>query len=99
MSQLKTMKIGTREYPVVGQVTDPGTGESFPLVTLPMMSAYKWQLRSLQSRFENPELYRAQLGEDVEAVIAGLRRWLEEHIEEATPAEREETAQALAACS
>ncbi len=93
---METIEIGGRTFPVQGYITRPSTGESVPLVDLPMMSDYRWQLRALQSRLENPELYRANLGEDVEAVIAGLRRWLKEHIAEATPAESEEAARVLA---
>lgn len=44
-----------------------------------MISDYKWQLQALQSRLDDPEMYRTGLGEDVEAVIAQLRKWLEEH--------------------
>lgn len=77
---MKTMKIGSREFPVIDYVTTKETGP-VPLVDVPMMSDYKWQLSCLQSRLENPEPYRA-IGEDVEAVITDLRRWLAEHSEE-----------------
>lgn len=77
----QTMKIGTKDYPITGYVKSKKHGV-VPMVDIPMMSDYKWQLQSLQSRLENPELYRRVLGEDVEAVIAQLRKWLEEHSDE-----------------
>lgn len=76
---LKTMKIGQREYPVVGHVESKQMG-TVPLVDIPMMSDYKWHLSCLSSRLEIPELYRA-LGEDVEAVIADLRKTLAKYDE------------------
>ena len=79
---METMEIGGRTFPVVGYVARESTGETVPLVDIPMMSDYKWQLTSLQSRLDHPEWYAA-IGEDVEATIAQLRRWLEEHSEEA----------------
>lgn len=78
---MKTMEICGRKYPVVGYVDSKNMGRHIPLVDIPMMSDYKGQLQSLQSRLENPELYRTVLGEDIEAVIAQLRKWLEEHSE------------------
>lgn len=98
MNQLKTMKIGSREYPVEGYIETKQTG-FVPLVNIPVMSDYKWQLSSLRSRMENPEMYREGTGEDVEAVIAMLCKWLEIHSSEATPTEREETARLLKAAT
>lgn len=72
--ELKTMKVGSREYPVAGYVTTKRTG-TLPLVDIPMMGNYKWHLSCLNSRLENPEMYRAA-GEDVELVIAELRETL-----------------------
>lgn len=74
MDQMKTMKVGSREHPVVGYVTAKRIG-TLPLVDIPMMSDYKWHLSCLNSRLEYPEMYRAA-GEDVEAVIAELRKTL-----------------------
>ena len=76
---METMKIGERFFPVAGYVTDEAMG-TVPLVDLPMMSDYRWQLKSLRDRLEAPEKYRA-IGEDVEVTIADLRRWLKEHSE------------------
>ncbi len=69
------MKVGSREYPIAGYVTTKETGP-VPLVDIPMMSDYKWHLSCLNSRLENPEMYRTVLGEDVETVIAELRATL-----------------------
>jgi len=73
-------KIGSREHSITNYVNTKEIGP-VPLVDIPMMSDYKWQRKALQSRLEDPEWYRAILGEDVEAVIADLRLWLEEHSE------------------
>ncbi len=70
----KIMKVGGREYPIAGYVTTKQQG-TLPLVDIPMMSDYKWHLSCLNSRLENPEMYRAA-DEDVEAVIAELRETL-----------------------
>lgn len=73
---LETMKIGTREFPVSGYVTDECIG-TVRAVDIPMISDLKWQLRCLRDRLENPEAYQ-RIGEDVEATIASLREWLAE---------------------
>lgn len=74
MNQPKMMKVGSREYPIVGYVTTNRRG-TLPVVDTPMMSDYKWYLSCLNSRLENPDMYRTA-GEDVEAVIAELRKTL-----------------------
>ena len=74
-----TIEFCGRSYPIIGYVDDPRTEEPVPLVDIHLMSDYKWQLQALQSRLDDPEMYRTGLGEDVEAVIAQLRKWLEEH--------------------
>lgn len=43
-----------------------------------MQSDYEWQVSCLNDRLKSPEKYR-ESGEDVEAVIAKLRKWLQEH--------------------
>lgn len=55
-----------------------GDNYPIPVIEIETVSDYKWQLDCLNSRLENPEKYR-EGGEDVEAVIAKLRQWLEEH--------------------
>lgn len=68
---MNAMNSGGIDYPVIGMVEDKRFGK-LPLVDIPMMSDYKWHVKCLESRLENPEIYR-QSGEDVEAVIAKLR--------------------------
>ena len=53
-----------------------------PVVDIPMMDDYRWKLRCLESRLEHPEWYAPF--EDVEKVVAQLRRWLAEHEEVAS---------------
>ena len=51
----------------------------FEIPVIKAMSDYKWQLACcLNDRLEDPEKYR-EGGEDVEATIAKLQKWLEEH--------------------
>ncbi len=79
-----TYNVGGKDYKVEGyiKVNNTGTGEQFfaPLVDIPMMSDYRWQLNCLKSRLEHPEIYAAD--EDVPAVIERLKRWLAEHTPE-----------------
>ena len=58
---METMEVCGRNYPVIGYVEDETLG-TVPLLDIPMMSDYNWQLRPLQSRLKNPELYREVLG-------------------------------------
>ncbi|MGM9615702.1 MAG: hypothetical protein ACI4V3_05240 [Faecousia sp.] len=71
----KTMQIGDKEYPITNYVITKEAG-TVPLVDIPMIDDYKWHLSCLNSRLKNPEMYRTILGEDVEAVIAELRKTL-----------------------
>ena len=79
-----TYNVGGKDYKVEGYIkaNDTETGEQFfvPLVDIPVMSDYKWQLICLKSRLEHPESYEAT--EDVPAVIERLKRWLAEHTPE-----------------
>ncbi|MBR4857709.1 MAG: hypothetical protein IKU08_00840 [Clostridia bacterium] len=56
---------------------------ALPIVNIPFMSDYKWQYECLQDRLKAPDKYRA-IGEDVEATIEHLKKWLTEHATEAT---------------
>lgn len=65
-----------KEYPVSAHVKFQGGG-SVPLVDLPMMSDYTWQLGALKSRLEHPEVYAKF--ENVEETVARPRQWLAEN--------------------
>lgn len=54
-----------------------GEGGPVPLIDVPMMDDYEWQLSCLESRLRHPEAY-TQL-ENVEETVAKLRQWLKEH--------------------
>ncbi|MGN0546474.1 MAG: hypothetical protein ACI4I3_04005 [Acutalibacteraceae bacterium] len=56
-------------------------GQTVPLVDIPMMSDYKWQLDCLISRIEHREIYETLLHEDVDATINKLKKWLAENQE------------------
>ena len=72
-------RLAGKDYPVTARVKMQG-GLNLPLVDLPMMSDYTWQLGALKSRLEHPEAY-AQF-EDVEETVARLRQWLADHAPE-----------------
>lgn len=76
-----TYNVGGRNFKVKEYIKckDSETAEIFflPVVDIPMMSDYQWQLNCLKSRLEHPEYYEAT--EDVPAVIESLKRWLAEH--------------------
>lgn len=84
MASKETIVIGGKTYPVVGYVKAPNAENTVQLVDIKMMSDFRWQLNSLMSRINNPEVYRENLGEDVDAVIAELTTWVTEHIDEAS---------------
>ena len=77
--QPQTMKVGNREYPVVGYAASKNTEEKYPILDIPMMTDYQWQLESFRSRLKHPEVYREFLGEDVELVVSKLMSWLLSH--------------------
>ena len=69
-------EIGGKAFPVTGQEAVQGVG-IFPVVDLPMVSDYKWQLDCLESRLQHPEQYAEW--EDVPATVGRIRAYLEEH--------------------
>lgn len=81
------MEVAGRSYPVAGMV-EVAPGVEVPLLDIPMMSDFNWQLEALVSRLQDPERYKTALGEDVPAVISRLCDWLWAHIENATPTQR-----------
>ncbi len=85
---MNTMTIGGKRYPVTATIRSKMFGE-VPLVDIPMMSDFKWQLTALEGRLKDPEGYAKTFGGDIEVVIANLRAWLQEHLDQATPWERQ----------
>ena len=57
-----------------------------PILDVPQISDYKWQLDCLKSRLAHPEHYP---DEDVPATIEYLRQWLAEHSPDDPPQKRE----------
>ena len=72
----ETVKIGSREYPITGYVWSRTYGH-VPRVDLPMMSDQRWQVVALEDRLAHREKYEDS--EEVDSVIADLRKWLAEH--------------------
>lgn len=78
---MQNYKIAGKEYLVIGHAkcTDKNgnpTDETIPIVDIPQVSDYQWQLDCLNDRLEHPEKYSAF--ECVEERIAYLRKWLED---------------------
>lgn len=71
--------INGQDYPISGYQNI--NGQAVPLVDIPMMSDYKWQLDCLISHIEHREIYETLLHEDVDATINKLKKWLEENQE------------------
>lgn len=79
---MQNYEIAGKEYPIIGYAAlRNGDGEviqdAIPVLDIPQVSDYKWQLDCLNDRLEHPEKYAAF--EDVEERIAYLRKWLKEH--------------------
>lgn len=64
-------------------INDKDDSKALPFINIPLMSDFKWQYMALQDRLQHPEKYR-EIGEDVEAAINRLKRWLTVHIEKTT---------------
>lgn len=77
--QGEVFSLGGKSYPVTGYLSVAGM-PTVPLVDIPMMTDYQWQLSCLKSRLEHPEVY-AQF-ENVEETVAKLRQWLKENAPE-----------------
>ncbi len=90
----ETYEIAGKSFPVIGYAKQPGYGR-VPIVNIPMMSDYKWQLMALESRLKDPEGYTERHGEDVPAVIERLKDWLLEHIAQASGQDAERFLQLL----
>lgn len=81
---MKTYKIGEKEFPVIENIcikdkdgnVIPGM-ESVPLVDIPQVSDYQWQLDCLNDRIEHPEKYESF--ENVKERIEYLKNWIVEH--------------------
>ncbi len=72
---------GGKEWEVEGYIKNnisDSDAQFIPLLNIPFMSDYKWQLNCLKDRLENPEKYEAI--ENVPATIERLKQWLVEHI-------------------
>lgn len=81
------MEVNGRYFPVAAMVRlAPGVEK--PLLDIPQMSDFSWQLGALEDRLKDPDGYARTLGENVAEKIDRLRQWLWEHIDQATPAER-----------
>lgn len=92
-------ELGGKEYPITDYITidiDGTTYKNIPLVDMPMMSDYRWQMDALKSRLEHPEYYEPY--EDVPHTMDVLRRWLWENAHLATPQEWCSAHELLVAC-
>ena len=76
--QKKKYAAGGREWNVSGWEAIEGVG-IFPILEMPQVSDYRWQLEALEDRLRHPERYEER--ENVAAVIARLRAYLEKNRE------------------
>ncbi len=75
----EVFSLGEKSYPVTGYLSVAGM-PTVPLVDIPMMTDYQWQLFALESRLQHPENYAPF--EDVAETVANLRQWLKENAPE-----------------
>lgn len=85
-NSLGTYPVGGKEYPVIG--LSRFKGQVVPVVDMPVMSDFRWQLNALKTRLQRPDLYEKH--ENVNRVAKELRQWLIKNIDKATEAERKE---------
>lgn len=75
---MATYEINGKEYEIIGKAAvkaDNGDITGYvPIVDIPMMSDYEWQLDCLKSRLEHSEYYADT--ENVPQVIEQLEQWL-----------------------
>ena len=74
-------EISGKEFKIEGYTISRNTETNerifIPVVDIPMVSDYKWQLDCLNDRLNHPEKYEDT--EDVPATIERIKKWLEEH--------------------
>lgn len=73
--------VGDKEFKVECYIKTEETApdsQFIPLLDIPFMSDYKWQLNCLKDRLEHPEKYEKT--EDVAAAIKRLENWLAENV-------------------
>ena len=75
--QKKKYDAGGRCWEVTGWEVIEGVG-AFPILDMPLVSDYRWQLNALESRLRHPEFYAE---EDLPATIERLRAYLEKNRE------------------
>lgn len=77
---MQKYKIYDKEYNIMGykNVVDENKNivGRVPIVDIPQISDYEWQLNCLNDRLQHPEKYEDI--ENVEETIAKLRKWLAE---------------------
>lgn len=77
---MEKYKIYDKEYNIIGykNVVDENKNivGRVPIVDIPQISDYEWQLNCLNDRLQHPEKYEDI--ENVEETIAKLRKWLAE---------------------
>ena len=74
--QKKKYLAGGREWNVSGWEAIEGVGV-FPILEIPQVSDYRWQLEALEDRLKHPARYEER--EDMAAVIERLKRYLEKN--------------------
>lgn len=77
---MQKYELAGKEYEITGYKSVVDEDGNFfgkvPIVDIPQMSDYQWQLDCLNDRLQNPEKY--EKFENVEETIAKLRKWFKE---------------------
>lgn len=77
---MNTMKIGDREYNIIGQVRVKDSDRTIPLVDIPMMSDERWNELAGENAVNN---YRKEFGRDPESIDQAVE-WQRRRVEELT---------------
>ena len=77
---MNTMKIGDRDYNIIGQVRVKDSDRTIPLVDMPMMSDERWNELAGENAVNN---YRKEFGKDPESVDQAVE-WQRRRVKELT---------------
>lgn len=77
---MNTMKIGDRDYNIIGQVRVKDSDRTIPLVDMPMMSDERWNELAGENAVNN---YRKEFGRDPESIDQAVE-WQRRRVEELT---------------
>ncbi len=72
--------VGGKPFPIIGHIAVRENHKeetvSLPIVDIPYLPDYRWQMDSLRDRLEHPDAYP---DEDVHKMIEQIQNWLASH--------------------